>query len=322
MTYEIIINPSGVRFKSKNNLLKDALEQSIALEHSCQTGECGVCEAELISGQVENENGVIVTSGKVLTCCSKAMSDSVLKANYLPELTEIKSKKLPCKVESIAFAVKGIAVIKLRLPPTAKFAYLPGQYVDLAFNGVKRSYSIANSMSSYQGIELHVRSVPEGAMSALIFNNLKLNQLMRIDGPKGTFFVRKDVKPLIFLAGGSGFAPVKAIVEELMENEDDRKIFIYWGVSDPELFYFNVSKEWANLSEHITFVPVVSGDSCSWGGRFGFVHQAVLEDFDTLNDYQVYASGSPVMVDLAKQSFVEQGLLKKNFFSDSFTASK
>ncbi len=152
MTYKITIEPSGKHFISDKNLLEDAISQSIPLEHSCKTGDCGACSVEVLSGSIEVNTGEVVDSGNILTCQSKALSDAVIKANYFPELINIKQQTLPCKVASFEYVTEGIVVIKFRFPPTARFDYLPGQYVDLNFKGVKRSYSIANAKEKKSGI--------------------------------------------------------------------------------------------------------------------------------------------------------------------------
>lgn len=322
MTYKIEVQPAGVQYKSENNLLNDALEQSISLEHSCKTGECGACSAEIISGTVSNENGEIVTAGTILTCQSKALSDVVLKANHYPELADIQVQTVPCKVALFSYPVEDTLIINFRLPPTAKFNYLPGQYLDLSFKGIKRSYSIANAQSISEGIELHIRHVPSGKMSAALFSGLKTNQLMRVEGPKGTFFVRDDIKPLIFLAGGTGFAPVKAMVEALIEAQDTRQIYIYWGMPSESSLYSDVAERWCHAYSHINYIPVVSGDAPGWLGRTGFVHQAVVDDFNSLDKFQVYACGSALMINAAKVAFEIKGLPSGQFFSDAFTPAK
>ncbi len=207
MSYCIELLPSNTRFRSEKNLLDDAISQEITLEHSCKNGDCGVCEAKVVSGEALLESGERVSSGTILTCQSKALSDMVLEAEYYPELSKIKQQTLPCKVSSIAFPTEDIIAIKFRFPPTAKFDFMPGQYIDLNFKGVKRSYSIANAMINNDDLELHIRQVPNGKMSELLFNGLKENQLMRIEGPKGTFFVRHGTRPLIFIARTGASSP-------------------------------------------------------------------------------------------------------------------
>lgn len=207
MQYKIEVLPAGVHYQSEDNLLDDALSQNIPLEHSCKTGDCGACSAEIITGNVENVHGNVVTQGEILTCQSKALSDVVLKANYYPELVDIKQQTIPCKVANVIRVTDDIIILKFRFPPTVKFDYLPGQYVDLSYKGIKRSYSIANAKLDSKELELHIRKVPNGQMSELIFGDVQLNQLMRMEGPKGTFFVRNNNKPLLLLATGTGIAP-------------------------------------------------------------------------------------------------------------------
>lgn len=318
MVYKVEIEPSGVHFQSGSNILDDALEQSIPLEHSCKTGDCGACSADLVAGKVENEHGEIVHYGSVLICKSKALSNVILNAHYYPELASQKLQTLPCKVASLKFVTDDIAVLKLRFPPSAKFDFLSGQYVDLNYKGIKRSYSIANAQQVSSGLELHIRKVTNGKMSEAVFSGLKENQLMRIEGPKGTFFIRQSTKPLILLAGGTGIAPVKAMLEELLADKDKREIHIYWGMNAKNSFYLKKLVELAALHSNIHYIPVLSSDE-QWEGRMGFVHQAVCDDFDLLNEYQVYACGSPLMINAAKTSFIEKQLPSEQFFSDAFT---
>jgi len=321
MNYNVKINPSGVSFQSEQNLLGDALKNSIPLEYSCKVGECGICLAEIVTGKVENENGEIVQKGTILTCKSRALSNVVLKAKYHPELASQKLQSIPCKVAGFDFVTDNIIVIKFRFPPTVKFDFLPGQYVDLSFKGIKRSYSIASSKQLEHGVELHIRRVVGGKMSEILFSGLKENQLMQIEGPKGTFFIRKSNRPLILIAGGTGIAPVKSILEELIAAEDKRNIYVYWGMTEKGDFYLEELNDFSRRYSNIHYTPVLSGGSM-WNGRVGYVHQAVLDDFETLHEYDIYACGAPVMIEVAKSNFFKKGLLEKNFFSDAFTAAK
>ncbi|MCG9683904.1 FAD-binding oxidoreductase [Vibrio sp. Isolate23] len=321
MQYDITLSPSGVRFSSQDNLLDDALSQEITLEHSCKNGDCGVCEAKVISGEVLNELGEKVHSGTILTCQSKAISDLVLEAEFYPELSAIKQQTLPCKVSNITFPTEDILIIKFRFPPTANFIFRPGQYLDLIFKGVKRSYSIANAMVDSQELELHIRKVPKGKMSDLLFNDLKANQLMRIEGPKGTFFVRASNRPIVFLATGTGIAPVKAMVEQLIHDNDKRDVAIYWGMRTPDEIYDEAFIKLLKGNKHIRFIPVLSR-SPEWGGRVGYVQNAVIEDIANLEPYDVYACGSLSMIEAAKALFSDHNLPLKHFHSDAFTPAK
>jgi CDP-4-dehydro-6-deoxyglucose reductase len=321
MAFKVQLQPSGVIYSSESTLLEDALTQNIVLEHSCKTGTCGVCQAEIIEGVVENELGEVVAKGHILTCCSKAKSDVTLMANYYPELAEIKSQTIPCKVTKIENATDDILVIRFRFPPAIKFDYLPGQYIDLSFQGVRRSYSIANSKNNSNEIELHIRKVLNGKMSNLLFSHLKENQLMRMEGPKGTFFVRNNNKSLVFISTGTGIAPVKAMVEDLVKKDDTREIFIYWGMRYQSDLYKNGLEKLSSEHKHIHYLPVLSRVN-DWEGHKGYVQNAVINDFESLDGFDVYACGSLQMIREAKELFLKQGLSLNAFYSDAFTSAK
>ncbi|EHL31281.1 FAD-binding oxidoreductase [Legionella drancourtii] len=321
MTYNVKINPAGIIYKALKNktILDGALENKLFLEYSCKKGNCNLCEASLLSGSVKNEHGEVISSGKFLTCSSYAETNISLNASYCPELANIESMTLPCKVDKLAIKADDIAILTLRIPPTSAFNYLPGQYIDLSYQGVKRSYSLAN-IKENSLIELHIRLLPNGEFSQLL-KNISLNQLMRIEGPKGTFFIRETTNPIILLAGGTGFAPIKAMAEGLISAGSSREIFIYWGMTEAKRFYTDVASNWAKEFKNIKYIPVVSGNDESWKGRFGLVHEAVLEDFSSLSRYEVYACGSPNLIDKAKELFLQEGLNPDNFYADAFVPS-
>ncbi|CNH66954.1 CDP-6-deoxy-delta-3%2C4-glucoseen reductase [Yersinia massiliensis] len=327
MSFNIKLQPSGIVFdaESSTSILDSALSKNINIEYSCKDGSCGSCKANLIFGEVEQGSNTSLTAedvanGIILTCCSKPKSDIEISVKYYPELSHITKKTYPCKLDNIEFYGNDIALLTLRLPPTSKLDYLAGQFVDLIINGQRRSYSIANAPD--KKIELHIRKVPNGLFSEIIFNELKPQQLLRLEGPQGTFFVREDSRPLIFLAGGTGFAPVKAMVEDLINSGDRREIHIYWGMPESKLFYSDIAKIWAEEYSHIQYVPIISGEDSDWHGRTGFVHKAVIKDFPNLSHYSVYACGSLAMISIAHQEFVKCGLAEDQFFSDAFVPSK
>ncbi|QTL39791.1 2Fe-2S iron-sulfur cluster binding domain-containing protein [Xenorhabdus budapestensis] len=325
MTTIVKLSPSQITFRAikSKTILESALESDVVLEYSCKSGSCGMCESVLITGEVSDKQENIYKAGqRFLACQCKPTSDELtIEAEYYPELAEIMQKIVPCKVSSTDITADEYIIIKFRLPPSASFAFLPGQYINLHYQGIVRSYSIANS-NAQDGIELHIRRVNRGAMSGLLFNNLSTNTLMRLEGPLGTFFVREDIRPIIFLAGGTGFAPVKSMVEKLIQQDSKRDIHIYWGMHNGSGFYSDLPMEWANKYENIHYVPVVSGEDSLWSGRKGFVHNAVVEDYHNLSTFAVYACGSPTMIAAAKADFIKKGLSGKHFFSDAFTESK
>lgn len=324
MSHIIKIFPSGVEFSGKEDesILDSALTAGIHLEHSCKNGDCGVCESELLTGEAVDSIGRVFGQGeRILTCSCKPKTDLQLQAHYFPELAGQVKKLVPCKVNSSYLVSDDVMKLKLRMPPAANIGFLPGQYVELQYKGVTRSYSIANS-NEKEGIELHIRNVPNGQMSSLIFSDLQENTLMRIEGPCGTFFIRDGNRPIIFLAGGTGFAPVKAMVEHLIQKQTTREIYIYWGMPRAKDFYSTLPNEWSEQFKNIHYIPVVSDDDQTWNGRKGFVHHAIIQDFDSLEPFDIYACGSPVMIDVSKRDFIEKKLSIDNFYSDAFTASR
>ena len=324
MPYNITLKPTNVSFDADSNetVLDSALQNNIHLEHSCKNGDCGVCTATIVSGCVQIECGESRDSGEFLTCTSKPLDNLEIEVQYFPELSNIQKRNIPVKIDSCNLVANDVLKLLFRVPPNLKLNYLPGQYVDLSYKEVVRSYSIANAKLENGMIELHVRYVPNGKMSALLFNNLQKNTLMRLYGPHGTFFVRDDSAPIIFLAGGTGYAPIKAMVQGLLKENCQRDIYIYWGVASVDGLYCNAPEVWSNEHENIRYIPVVSGNTKTWKGRVGLVHKAVASDFGDLSEFHVYACGSPVMIDAAKQSFLQKGLKKDRFYSDAFTAAK
>lgn len=323
MDYDVKIQPAGIDYRVSNDdtILNAALTKKLFLEHSCKKGECGQCTATLLSGSVKNKQGSIISTGEILTCSSYPVSDLTIRANFYPDLAEIECVTLPCKIVSRIFYAPDIIILTLRYPSTVKFNYSPGQYIDLIYKGVRRSYSIANTQTSLEGIELHIRLIPGGEFSQLLLNDCEIGQVMRIEGPKGTFFVRKSLSPIIFLAGGTGFAPIKAMVEFLLESNIDRRIHIYWSMACSDDFYTDLPYSWAEKYNNISYVPVVSDDEKVGNGR-KLVYQAVVKDFPELSIYHVYACGSHSMISDAKKLFISSGLNPLNFYADIFVSSK
>lgn len=325
MAYDVTLIPSNkiLSVNEDDYILDAALRDNIALEHSCGNGQCGACKAKVLEGEFSFiDHHQIMTHDEinnniVLTCRTKAQSALLLEAEYYPELTGISKKTIPCKVAKIHFPVSDVAILTLRLPPTANFKYLPGQFVNLSIQGISRSYSLASSCVENNQFDLHIRNVDGGQISKIIFHELKEDQLLRLHGPHGTFFVREDARPLIFMAGGTGFAPVKAMVESLIAHGDQRTIHIYWGQRTAAGIYSNLINHWAQQYKNIQAHIIVSDDG-TWSGRTGLVHEAILQDFTSLEGYVIYACGSPTMISTAKEAFIQQGMEDGAFHSDAF----
>ena len=215
-------------------------------------------------------------------------------------------------------------VVKIKLPAAERLQYLAGQYIDFQLkDGKARSYSLANPPHDDALLELHIRHVPGGLFSDQVFSTLKERDILRLKGPLGSFFIREDSdKPMIFIAGGTGFAPIKGMLEHAFSEHTDRELILYWGVrSLKDLYMAELPQQWLAERPNFSFIPVLSNPEPvdQWQGRTGFVHDAVLDDFADLSGYQVYACGAPIMVDSAREAFTQtRDLPEAEFFADSF----
>lgn len=335
-SHQVRLEPSGRAFTVQpgETILEAATRSGIGLPYGCRNGACGACKATLREGNLaygDHQERAITdaekAAGKALTCCTKPLSDIVLEIRELAGLGDIAVRTLPARVERIERPAEDVAVLYLKLPATERLQFLAGQYVDILMKGgVRRSYSLANAPHDDALLQLHVRRTPGGAFSKFVFEELKERGIVRFEGPRGSFFLREDSdKPMVLLAGGTGFAPIKAVIEHAFHQGSDRQMVLYWGArAKADLYLPALPMQWAREHDNFSFIPVLSdpfpGDN--WAGRTGLVHQAVLDDFASLAGYQVYACGAPAMTDIAKQTFVsERGLPEGEFFCDAFTPS-
>jgi len=309
-----------------SSILDAARSNGIVLEHSCRTGRCGACKATVLAGTTralcleealsEDEKA----AGAILTCCRAATSDINLDIEDLGRLAGIKTRIFPCRIKSIGQLTSNIIRVVLRLPPNAVLGFLPGQYIDIFVAGVRRSYSIANAPRADNTIELHIRRFENGVMSQFWFEQAKPEDLLRFEAPLGSFFLRDtSCKNIVFLATGTGIAPVKAMVEEIAANPglvEGKKVRVYWGNRKPDDFYWRPENN--IVSE---FYPVLSRPSAEWTGRRGYVQDALSSDLGDLSDAVVYACGSPSMIASAKERLVSLGLSPRHFYSDAFFPS-
>ncbi len=310
-----------------DSILSDALLHGLNFPYGCQKGFCGKCKATIIEGEIGYENGVPngitseeIDDGMALLCQCRAKSDVLLAVAELDSAFDIEVRNLPCKVQTINHLNHDVVQVFLKIPGAQSLQYLAGQYIDLIHPDFDpRSFSIANAPINSDVIELHVRLVEDGKFTHFVFVKLKEKSLLKIEGPKGNFFFREESKrPVILVAGGTGFAPIKSIIEHAITTQLERQIYLYWGVRDEVDLYMDLPFKWADDHNNIHFVPVLSEPNAAWQGRVGFVHESVLADFDDLTGYEVYACGPPVMVKSVAKSFVEQGMIRDNFFSDAF----
>lgn len=322
-----LANQQRFSAETGTSILEAARAQGITLEYSCRTGRCGVCRAPVLSGETnvlrheESLTPADHAAGIILTCCRSATSDLSLDIEDLGRLADVKTKTQPCRIASIVRPASDVIVVKLRLPPNADFAFLPGQFIDIIAKGVRRSYSIANAPQPDGQLELHIKRVKGGVLSEFWFEKAKVGDLLRFEGPLGTFFLR-DTNPtnIIFLATGTGIAPIKAIIEELAKNPElveNRTLVVYWGNRHAESFYWK--PQFANLPVRMELL--LSMPDTSWTGRRGRVQQALIEDGLDLTDAVVYACGSDAMIHDAQVLLTTHGLSRRRFFSDAFVSS-
>lgn len=330
MNKSIQLLPSNVEFQLSDSetILNAALSKNINLEYSCNNGQCGQCKAVLLEGDVsvlEELREQVSLHGlehnEILTCCTRAETDLKIQADYYEQLSHIVKKTIPAKVDSFEFVSDDVLTMVLRLPPTSKFDFLSGQFIDLIWAGEKRSYSIANSNSNKNTVELHIKKVPGGLFSEHLFNNLKENMLFRINGPLGTFFLRESLSPVIFMCTGTGFAPVKAMVEKLIESSSNREIYIYWGGRTTTDLYSQLPSEWDKQYPNIKYFPLCSreGKSALEGTRY--IQGLILSQHESLDGFDVYACGSESMIKAASTLLISRGLSSQSFYSDAFVSS-
>ncbi|MFS0735461.1 FAD-binding oxidoreductase [Sphingomonas sp. 1P06PA] len=321
---------NGRRFEADGatSILDAARAQGIVLEYSCRTGRCGVCKAPVTAGETialrpeaEGLSAEDAANGIILTCCRAAANDVALDIEPLDRLVDIAIKTIPARIVSIDRAAPDIVTVVLKTPPTSPLRFLPGQYVDVIAHGVRRSYSLANAPRVDGLLELIIKRYPDGILSAYWFDRAAPGDLLRIEGPFGTFFLR-DERPtnILFLATGTGIAPVKALLEELAADPaaaGRHRISVFWGNREAESFCWDP----VALGLDIGFHHLLSGTGGDWAGRRGYVQDAALHQGFDPDDTVVYACGSSAMIASARDAMVARGLPARRFLSDAFVSS-
>lgn len=333
--FSVVVQPSGRTFDvaAGEAVLAAGIRQGIGLPYGCKDGACGSCKCKLLSGtvihgahQVKALSAEEEAAGFVLTCCAQAQSDLVLESRQVTELGALPIKKMPTRVISLVKKSDDVMVLQLQMPANDSFAYRAGQYVEFILrDGARRSYSMATAPSLGPSLELHIRHMSGGKFTDHVFGAMKEKEILRVEGPFGSFFLREDSKkPIILLASGTGFAPIKALIEHMQHLKTERSVTLYWGGRRPADLYM---QDWINAQlktmPHMRYFPVVSDATAEdkWSGRSGFVHRAVIEDFPDLSGYQVYACGAPIVIESARRDFAELAQLPpEEFFADSFTS--
>jgi CDP-4-dehydro-6-deoxyglucose reductase len=335
MRYQITVQPSGRQFAAEGDetILDAALRQGLLIPYGCKDGACAACKGKVLCGEVDHGpaqahalNEADKAAGLTLYCCARPLSDLEIECRQLRSATDIPVKTLPGRIEKFERLAPDVIEIHLRLPASERLQFLAGQYIDILLkDGKKRSFSLANAPHDDAVLQLHIRHVPGGLFTEQVFTTMKVRDILRFNGPHGSFFLREDsTQPMILLAGGTGFAPIKAIVEHALAEGCSRPMHIYWGAqARVDLYQDALPTRWAAEHAHVHYTPVLSNaaEGDAWTGRRGLVHHAVLADFPSLADYEVYACGSPAMIDAARRDFLTQGLPEEAFYADAFTFS-
>ena len=336
MPSQVTIKPSNHVFavQDEETILDAALREGYVIAYGCRNGACGTCKGKVLEGEVDygtyQESALPAAErrlGMALFCQARPRGDVVIECREVGAARDIQIRTLPCRVQKIERVTRDVIVLHLKLPASERLQFLAGQYVDVLLkDGTRRSFSMANAPHDDEFLQLHIRNYG-GPFSEYAFTRMKERDILRFEGPLGTFFLREDsTKPIILLASGTGFAPIKAIVEHAFHTRNTRTMVLYWGArTRADLYLHELPERWAAEHSNFTYVPVLSEPLASdgWSGRGGLVHRAAMQDFPDMSGCQVYACGVPVMVESAHRDFTTHcELPDEEFFSDAFTAAR
>lgn len=335
MAFQVTIQPAGYQFpiEAHETILGAALRHGYTLPYSCREGVCGVCKGKVMEGKVDHGNylGSALTerdkaAGMALFCCATPESDLVVECYGAGKVSDIPVRILPCRVHRMTRMADDVMVLQLELPMGERLRFMAGQHVVILTKDQKqRNFSLANAPHDDGLLELHIRRVEGGAFTQHVFDGMQERDILRIKGPLGELRLREDSdKPIVFVADGTGFAPLRAMIEHALHIGLQRPMHFYWGGGRPtDLYMLEEARQWEERG--VGFTPVLSGalPDDRWTGRSGAVHQAVLDDFGDLSGHEVYACGTPEMVDAARRYFtVQRGLPEASFFCSAFVPAQ
>ena len=326
----ITITSSGRRFSARpgETVLNAALRHGVVLPYSCKNGTCASCKCRLVEGKVQypyNPPSALafedLYGGWGLSCQAVPEGDLVIEARELEQVADIPVRKLPARVESMEKFTPEIMRLRLKLPKAARLQFLAGQYIDIIqADGKRRAFSIASAPSQTDFIELHIKHVSGGGFTGHVFHDMQIKEILRFEGPLGTFFIRRGSRrPIVLMGGGTGFAPLKSMVEELIEAGDTRPAQLFWGARcESELYARGLIEEWLEQHPNLRFTPVLTEPDSNWAGARGLVHEAVVQTVADLAGHDVYMSGPPAMVSAGRSAFLAAGVPENRLFYDSF----
>ncbi|MGB1309674.1 MAG: CDP-6-deoxy-delta-3,4-glucoseen reductase [Leucothrix sp.] len=331
MSYKVTILPSNHAFEIADNetVLDAALRNGLMFPYSCRGGSCGTCFGKVLAGDIAFPDGLPLglmasdqAQGQALFCCAVAKSDLTIDVREVRSRDEVRVKTLPAQVKSLNRLAADVMEVRLALPASESLPFRAGQYIDFLLRHRKRrAFSIANAPNQDGILELHIRLVPGGEFTERVFNQFQIKSLVRIEAPLGDFYIREaSNRPLLMIAGGTGFAPIKAMIEQLRLEQDTRPIHLYWGARTlNDLYHQSLAQSWIT-SGQFYFTPVLSQPTATdrWQGRQGYVHEAVAADYPNLTGFDVYIAGPPQMIVAAQAQFLKQGLPREQLFCDAF----
>jgi len=336
MSFSVNVEPSGHHFivEEGEAILDAALKHGVTLPYGCRNGACGSCLGVLKSGEIIYPNGEpralndeARSAGKVVFCQAHAASDLVIQVREPVQENEILVKTMPSRIAAMERLNHDVMLLKLKIPDAERMQFLAGQYIQILLSdGRERSFSLANAPHEDGFLELHIRHVDGGDFTSEVFDKMKLKDILRIEGPHGQFYLREDsTKPIIFMAGGTGFAPIRGIIEHAMAADCQRPMHLYWGARAKEDLYYNqVAQAFADQHENIEYTAVLSEpkESDNWTGRTGYAHLAIMQDYPDLSGHEIYAAGPPVMVYAGRDHFPENKFNLEHYYSDAFEFQK
>jgi CDP-4-dehydro-6-deoxyglucose reductase len=336
--FKVLVEPHKrqITVPADRSVLEGALAAGLNLPHSCKSGHCASCRARLRAGQIEYPHGpplgltaAEAAEGNILLCQAQARSDLVVEARLVRSLAEVDIKTLPCRIARLTPLAPDVMQVLLRLPAVESLRFHPGQYLDILLDrGARRSFSIASPPHDSELLELHIRRVAGGQFTDRLFSDSAMGSLLRIEGPIGQFVYREDSqRPVLMIAGGTGFAPLKSMLRHVLEGGIQRPIHLYWGARQaPDVYEEALVLDWVNRYPQLRFTAVLSGtapgDAQASHHRLGWIHEAVLADFPDLSPYDVYAAGPPAMIEAIRSSFPQRGVSAEHLLFDSFDYSK
>jgi CDP-4-dehydro-6-deoxyglucose reductase, E3 len=327
--YTVRIDPHRrtIRARKDRPVLESALDAGLNLPHSCKSGHCGSCRAKLIEGEIHYPNGRPLglmeeeaRAGQVLLCQALPRSDLKVEARLIANVADVEIKTLPCRIARLQRLAPDVMQVFLKLPSVEALRFQPGQYLDVLLDdGRRRSFSIASPPHDSGLIELHVRRVVGGGFSELLFTTLQVGSLLRIEGPVGQFVYRDSRSPLLMVAGGTGFAPLKSMLRHMHERGMERETHLYWGARQAaDVYEEALVLDWVRRYPQLRFTAVLSEASQEGAPhrRVGWVHEVALADHPNLEAFDVYVAGPPALVEAVRASYPRQGASRLYF--DSF----